>query len=217
MKQLLNVFILFFLITLIPLPITYAHLDGGVDKTINGYIIDFGFSPEQPRTTDRVTLAFNLMDATTEEVIEPTSVWIRVSSPKEVVFTGTFHPEEKHIAFTHTFLEANVYEILARFKDNGDTLVEAKFQLTVIDTISNKTKFLTGYRLTFVFGITNIISYLLVFFSCRCLIGVNFVKKMRKYKWYQKYYNLHCHYWWFFIISVILHLLFALVTFGNPF
>lgn len=217
MKQLLNLFFSFLLITLISLPITYGHLDGGTDKTIDDYIIDFGFSPEQPKVTDKVTLAFNLVNATTEEVIEPTSVWIRISSPEEVVFAGTFHPEAKHIAFTYIFPEANDYEILARFKDKDKTIVETNFQLTVTDSISNKTEFSTGYKFTFIFGIINIISLMLVFFSCRCLVGANFVKKMWKYKWYQKYYNLHCYYWWIFIISVILHSLFALVTFGSPF
>jgi len=217
MKQSLNQLILFIFIILISLPITYAHLDGGTDKTVNGYIIDFGFSPEHPKTTDKVTLAFNLVNATSEEVIEPTSVWVRISSSEEVVFAGTFHPETKHIAFTYIFPEANEYEIHARFKDNDSTLVEGEFHLTVTDNVSNKTEFLSGYKLIFIFGIINIISLLLVFFSCRCLVGANFVRKMQKHKWYKKYHDLHCYYWWIFIISVILHSLFALVTFGNPF
>jgi hypothetical protein len=84
------------------------------------------------------------------------------------------------------------------------------------DTFSNKIDFSTAYKLTFIFGITNIVSLLLVFFSCRCLVGVSFIKKMWKYAWYQKYYNLHCYFWWIFFISIILHTILALITFGNP-
>jgi len=34
---------------------------------------------------------------------------------------------------------------------------------------------------------------------------------------YMKFYNWHCYYWWFFIVSVALHALIAVTAFGNPF
>ena len=74
-----------------------------------------------------------------------------------------------------------------------------------------------GAKIVFVLGITNIIALFLVFFSCRCLIGLNFVKKMWKYKWYQKFYNSHCYFWWFFFLSVLTHATLAILIFGNPF
>lgn len=73
-----------------------------------------------------------------------------------------------------------------------------------------------GIKLVFILGITNILSILLVFFSCRCLIGIKFVNKMWQYEWYKKFYNKHCYYWWVFIISVLLHTIIAFVIFGNP-
>lgn len=75
----------------------------------------------------------------------------------------------------------------------------------------------TGYRITLLFGVINIITLLLVFFSCRCLVGSKFIKGMWDHKWYQKYYRSHCYYWWIFMTSVILHTVFAIITFGNPF
>ncbi len=134
MMKKLNLFILFVLI-LISLPVVYAHLDGGTDKAVGDYLIDFGFSPKNPRTTDHVTLAFNLLNRTTKKVIEPASVWIRISSSENVVFAGTFHPEVEHVAFSYTFPKAGKYEILARFKDEGSTLTETTFQLAVKDSI----------------------------------------------------------------------------------
>ncbi len=74
-----------------------------------------------------------------------------------------------------------------------------------------------GVKLIYILGLSNIIGLLLVFFSCRCLVGINFVKKMWKYRWYQKFYNYHCYYWWFFFISVLMHTLIAFLVFGIPF
>lgn len=75
----------------------------------------------------------------------------------------------------------------------------------------------TDARLGFIFGLINIVSLLLVFFSCRCLVGTGFIKRMLQRGWYRKFYNLHCYYWWLFIISVALHTIIALSTYGVPF
>jgi len=74
-----------------------------------------------------------------------------------------------------------------------------------------------GPKIVFILGFINLISLLLVLFSCRCLIGVKFVENMwQKYEWYKKFYNKHCYYWWLFIISVLLHTILAFLIFGNP-
>ncbi|HKZ34887.1 MAG TPA: hypothetical protein VJ179_03420 [Patescibacteria group bacterium] len=65
-------------------------------------------------------------------------------------------------------------------------------------------------------GITNILSFFLIFLSCRCLIGVEFVKKMMKYPWYNKFYHLHCWYWYILFVSVVIHTVTAFLVFGNP-
>lgn len=71
-------------------------------------------------------------------------------------------------------------------------------------------------RLLFILGLTNIIGLLLVAFSCRCIVGVGFVKRMLQRKWYQKFYSLHCYYWWIFLVSVALHSVIAVTTYGIP-
>ena len=71
-------------------------------------------------------------------------------------------------------------------------------------------------KLSYILGITNLISMGLVFFSCRCLVGSWFVKRMMKYDSYKKFYNGHCYYWWIFAISVILHAVLAITAYGNP-
>ena len=69
-----------------------------------------------------------------------------------------------------------------------------------------------GVKLIFLLGLTNLISIGLIFLSCRCLAG----GFLSRYKWYPKFFNLHCYFWWIFIISVILHATIAFLVFGIP-
>lgn len=71
--------------------------------------------------------------------------------------------------------------------------------------------------LLFLFGITNLIFLLLVFFSCRCLAGARLTMRLFQYPWYQKFYAKHCFFWWGFFISVTAHTTLALYLFGWPF
>jgi len=72
-------------------------------------------------------------------------------------------------------------------------------------------------KLTFILGITNIISLILVWFTCRCTLGRKLTNKLWNYEWYKKLYNLHCYFWWIFIGSVIIHAILAILVFGIPF
>jgi hypothetical protein len=74
-----------------------------------------------------------------------------------------------------------------------------------------------GIKLVYVLGITNIIGLLLVLFSCRCMGFPRLTRKLFNYSWYHKFYQKHCYYWWFFVISVLLHTIFAAIVFGWPF
>jgi len=72
-------------------------------------------------------------------------------------------------------------------------------------------------ELVFIFGITNIIFLLLVYFSCRCMGGAKVTQKLFSKVWYQKFYSKHCYFWWGFFLSVILHTALAFYLFGIPF
>ncbi|OGN99049.1 MAG: hypothetical protein A2Y58_00445 [Chloroflexi bacterium RBG_13_51_52] len=76
---------------------------------------------------------------------------------------------------------------------------------------------LVATRILFVLGIVNVITGLLIFFSYRCLPGSKLGKNLMKYRWYQKYFKLHCYIWWIFWLSVIVHAIFAIVYIGWPF
>jgi len=138
MKIIKNKFLLVILslLIIVLIPIVLAHLDVGEDKEIGDYVVDFGYSPENPKTTDNVAIALTLFD-TNQEVIEPESVWVRISSSKEVVFAGTLKPENGNVAFTYKFPYADKYDITARFNDSKETIVKTNFNIQIEGKISN--------------------------------------------------------------------------------
>ncbi|MEM3030670.1 MAG: hypothetical protein QXH27_02940 [Candidatus Micrarchaeia archaeon] len=81
--------------------------------------------------------------------------------------------------------------------------------MPVIDTV-------LGIRLVWLLGITNIITLLLVLLSCRCLGGAKVVERLWRHSWYQRFYRLHCYWWWLFLLSVLLHTTLAFLVFGLP-
>ena len=74
-----------------------------------------------------------------------------------------------------------------------------------------------GIRLIYLFGTINIIGLVLVLLSCRCMLGRKVFSRLMERDWYRRFFNLHCYYWWIFIISVLIHTFLAFQVFGNPF
>tara|TARA_Y100000310_G_scaffold246052_1_gene251161 strand:+ start:2867 stop:3376 length:510 start_codon:yes stop_codon:yes gene_type:complete len=133
-KPLLKNKIVLLFLFIVALPIAFSHLDAGEDKEIDDFLIDFGYSPENPNTNDNVAIALTLFDKN-QEVIEPTSVWVRISSPKDVVFAGTLKPNNGNVAFTYKFPYADNYDITARFNDDKETIVETDFNIKITETV----------------------------------------------------------------------------------
>ena len=69
-------------------------------------------------------------------------------------------------------------------------------------------------KLTFILGISNLVGLFLVLLSCRCMMKADWIKKLQQYSWYNKFYQWHCAYWWFFMASVFFHALIAIYTYG---
>lgn len=72
-------------------------------------------------------------------------------------------------------------------------------------------------KLVYILGVTNLAGLLLVFFSCRCLMGPRLSGFMLKIPGYQRFYRTHCFWWYLFFVSVLLHAILALRVYGNPF
>jgi|SRR3989344_6275485 len=137
-----KLFYLFLILLLIP--ITHAHLAAGEDKNINNYIIDFGYDPVNPKVNDQITLGFNLIDKTTNKVINPDNILVRISSSKEIVFAGTFHPLSENVLFTYKFPYLDNYEIYVQFNDKDKELVNTKFNLKIEDSSNNRVYYIIG-------------------------------------------------------------------------
>ena len=71
-------------------------------------------------------------------------------------------------------------------------------------------------RLIFILGIVNLLTGLLVFFSCRCLPGSKLGGWLMKHATYQRYFKYHCHIWKVFWPSVMVHAFLASMFFGIP-
>ncbi len=95
--------------------VALAHLEGGVDIKQDMYTIDFGHTPEFPKTAEITTLAINVIDNETGVIIDPEKIWLRISGPSGVVFAGYLATEAEHIDFNYVFSEPGDYEITARF------------------------------------------------------------------------------------------------------
>jgi len=127
--------LMLFILFIVLIPNVLSHLDAGQDKVIDNYKVDFGYSPENPNTNDKVAIALTLFNNTNQEVIEPYSVWVRISSSKEVVFAGTLKPLNGNVAFTYKFPSADNYDITARFNDDKETIVETNFSIEITETV----------------------------------------------------------------------------------
>ncbi|MBI2547250.1 MAG: hypothetical protein HYW23_02275 [Candidatus Aenigmarchaeota archaeon] len=73
-----------------------------------------------------------------------------------------------------------------------------------------------GPSITFVLGITNLLSMFLVFFTCRCMMGKKLAEFLWQNDWYKRFYTTHCYWWWVFFISVAVHAAIAIIAFGIP-
>ena len=71
-------------------------------------------------------------------------------------------------------------------------------------------------RIIFFLGIVNLLTGLLVFFSCRCLPGSKIGAALMQKPPYKSFYKWHCHLWKVFWPSVLVHTILALTFFGWP-
>ncbi len=71
-----------------------------------------------------------------------------------------------------------------------------------------------GIRLIQIFGVINVVTFLMIASTCRCVVGVRFFNDLMKRDWYKWYFNHHCWYWRAFMLSVLIHVAIVLMVFG---
>ena len=73
------------------------------------------------------------------------------------------------------------------------------------------------FQVLMVTGYLNLIFFILIILTCRCIGFWRLTKGLMKYKWFQKIYSWHCWYWYIFILSVLLHAVTSFLLFGIGF
>jgi hypothetical protein len=124
--------IFFFALFALYLNFVEGHLAGGLDKQVNGYVVDLGYEPAVMKANEKTVIALSLLNASTSDIVDFDGLWVRIFSD-EVVFAGTFKQEAGNAAFTFTFPEAGSYELTARFFDDEKMVVETDFAVEVGD------------------------------------------------------------------------------------
>ena len=76
---------------------------------------------------------------------------------------------------------------------------------------------ITFIRVVFALGIVNLVTGVLLLFSCRCIPGMFWVGRLMKLGWFKRFYRYHCYIWWVFWGSVIVHVTLAILVRGFPF
>ena len=75
---------------------------------------------------------------------------------------------------------------------------------------------LIAIRLLIILGVVNLVTGLLIFFSCRCLPGSRWGSRMMRYAAYRRFFSYHCYIWRVFWPSVMVHALLAVLALGWP-
>lgn len=75
---------------------------------------------------------------------------------------------------------------------------------------------LVATRLIIVLGIINLVTGVLIFFSCRCISGLKLGNWLMKNQVYKRFYRYHCHLWKVFWPSVMIHAILVVVFLGWP-
>ena len=66
-------------------------------------------------------------------------------------------------------------------------------------------------NLILVTAIINLITVLLVFFTCRFIPGLNLTGPLMRLKWYKPLYKYHVYIWWLLVPSVVIHAVIAIL------
>lgn len=154
MKMLIALFVL---LSAVP---ALAHSDGAsFETTVDGYLIDVGYSAPAPTADDVVLFDFGIEQA--EAPVTFDDVWVRVERDGVTVFASGIHNAPFGGArMSYRFPDAGNYTINVRFETDQSPLVEASFPLIVTASDTRETSLpyvpaliglIVGAGLTFAF------------------------------------------------------------------
>lgn len=121
----------FFVVLLFFPLISMAHGDGSsYEKEIDGYLVDIGYSPENPYTNGSVSFDFGL--SKDETPADFSDLWVRISKDGHTIFAGGIHNSNFGGArLSVVFPEEGEYTVSARYQNENEEVVSAEFPLTI--------------------------------------------------------------------------------------
>lgn len=120
-----------------------AHAHGSsfsYEETKEGYLIDIGYD-EFIAADESVRFDFMVYpeDLTTIEGEVFTDVWVTITQDNKIFFAGGIEkPVFGATGFTYIFPEEGEYTLSARFQNDGESLVQTEFPLTIIPPLEQE-------------------------------------------------------------------------------
>ena len=92
-----------------------------VEKTINGFLFEFGIEPQEPKADQRAIMSLSVHNSSTKEPLNIEKLWIRISKGNEILFTSNDFRirADGPMFFGYTFKESGDYVIDASAKYGG--------------------------------------------------------------------------------------------------
>ena len=136
------------------IPFSFAHLDGGFDQEVNGYLIDVGYDPNPIFADYPLMLSIGVLNATTQAPIEVSKVWVRLSTEEGVVYAATHLPEHGVAPLSMILPKAGEYTLSVRFYqgDGPKSIASADFPLTVNGGAGSSGAFGNSWAVLFLFS-----------------------------------------------------------------
>ena len=118
---------------ILPWTPVFSHGTGeSIEKTVDSYLVDIGYSPELLITGTQSRLDFLLFDIETGQEILFSDLWLRIEKNDRLFFAGGIaRPEFGSTGVSFTFFEPGDYSIFVRYEDENESLVETTVSLPV--------------------------------------------------------------------------------------
>jgi len=126
-------YLIFTILAVLPVYVVGAHsLGESLEKEVDGYLIDIGYSTTELIANSAVVFEFNLLNEN-DEFVDYSNVWLRIiKDDRTILATGIHNAEFGGARITYTFAESGAYEFSARYEKGIDSIAEATFPIEVL-------------------------------------------------------------------------------------
>lgn len=126
-----------------------------MEKEIDGYLLDVGYSPTELTALSQSRFDFFLYEKATNTPKYFSDVWVRIEKDGALLFAGDLgKPKFGRTGMSYNFPEAGTYDIFTRFNNGTSTIVEGSFEIDVLPGEKNLANFdmLFGFWWLFALG-----------------------------------------------------------------